>query len=55
MNKENSGFGSESLEQRLKMIYKNFYSLEKSFSDGIFTAQLTINLSDFYDKVRYTR
>lgn len=55
MNKVNSGFGSQSLEQRLKMIYKNFYSLEKSFSDDVFTAQLSINLSDFYDKVRYTR
>ncbi|KFE98113.1 histidine kinase [Chryseobacterium formosense] len=52
--KENSGFGSQSLDQRLKMIYTNFYSLQKNSKNGIFTAELTINLGEFYDKMRYS-
>ncbi len=54
LQKENSGFGSQSFDQRLKLIYKNHYQLRKNISNGVFTAQLTINLSDFYDKVRYS-
>ncbi|WP_419868312.1 histidine kinase [Chryseobacterium sp. CT-SW4] len=54
LQKEKSGFGSQSLDQRLKMIYNNHYKLEKSSKNGIFTAQLTINLGDFYDKMRYS-
>lgn len=55
LSKEKSGFGSQSLEQRLKMIYNNHYNLERSLKNDIFTAELTINLKDFYDKMRYTR
>ncbi|WP_292010499.1 histidine kinase [Chryseobacterium sp.] len=55
LQKEKSGFGSQSLDQRLKMIYSNHYQLEKSSKNGIFTAQLKINLGDFYDKMRYSR
>ncbi|CAD7799604.1 hypothetical protein CHRY9390_00510 [Chryseobacterium aquaeductus] len=55
LEKEHSGFGSQSLDQRLKMIYNNFYTLQKSSKNGIFTAELKINLGEFYDKVRYTR
>lgn len=54
LQKENSGFGSKSFDQRLKLIYKNHYKLTKNISNGIFTAHLTINLSEFYDKVRYS-
>jgi LytS/YehU family sensor histidine kinase len=54
LQKENSGFGSKSFDQRLKLIYKNHYKLSKNISNGIFTAHLTINLSEFYDKVRYS-
>lgn len=54
LEKEKSGFGSQSLDQRLKMIYNNFYSLQKSSKNGIFTAELTINLGEFYDKMRYS-
>jgi len=54
LEKEHSGFGSQSLDQRLKMIYNNFYTLQKSSKNGIFTAELKINLGEFYDKVRYT-
>ncbi|MEA1847742.1 histidine kinase [Chryseobacterium sp. MHB01] len=54
LEKEKSGFGSQSLDQRLKMIYNNFYSLHKQSKNGIFTAELTINLGEFYDKMRYS-
>ncbi|REC41087.1 histidine kinase [Chryseobacterium sp. 5_R23647] len=54
LHKDHSGFGSQSLDQRLKMIYSNFYSLQKSSKNGIFTAELTINLGEFYDKMRYS-
>lgn len=54
LEKEKSGFGSQSLDQRLKMIYNNYYSLQKSSKNGIFTAELTINFGEFYDKMRYS-
>ncbi|KPH13541.1 histidine kinase [Chryseobacterium sp. ERMR1:04] len=54
LEKEKSGFGSQSLDQRLKMIYNNYYQLTKSSKNGIFTAELVINLGEFYDKVRYS-
>ncbi len=54
LHKDHGGFGSQSLDQRLKMIYSNFYSLQKTSKNGIFTAELTINLGEFYDKMRYS-
>ncbi|WP_027378230.1 histidine kinase [Chryseobacterium daeguense] len=54
LEKEKSGFGSQSLDQRLKMIYNTYYSLQKSSKNGIFTAELTINFREFYDKMRYS-
>ena len=54
LHKDHSGFGSQSLDQRLKMIYNNFYTLQKNSKNGIFTAELTINLGEFYDKMRYS-
>lgn len=54
LEKEKSGFGSQSLDQRLKMIYNNHYKLTKSSKNGIFTAELNINLGEFYDKMRYS-
>jgi LytS/YehU family sensor histidine kinase len=54
LEKEKSGFGSQSLDQRLKMIYSTYYQLEKSSKNGIFTAELKINLGEFYDKMRYS-
>lgn len=54
LEKEKSGFGSQSLDQRLKMIYNNHYKLIKSSKNGIFTAELNINLGEFYDKMRYS-
>ncbi|MBT2620279.1 MULTISPECIES: histidine kinase [Chryseobacterium] len=54
LEKEKSGFGSQSLDQRLKMIYNTHYQLHKSSKNGIFTAELQINLGEFYDKMRYS-
>ncbi|CAA7385756.1 histidine kinase [Chryseobacterium fistulae] len=55
LEKEKGGFGSQSLDQRLKMIYPNLYQLKKNSQNGIFTAELKINLGEFYDKMRYSR
>lgn len=54
LHKEKSGFGSQSLDQRLKIIYNTHYQLQKSSKNGIFTAELQINLGKFYDKMRYS-
>ncbi len=54
LEKENSGFGSKSFDQRLKLIYKNHYKLSKNITNGNFVAHLTINLSEFYDKMCYS-
>ncbi|MBB4804953.1 sensor histidine kinase YesM [Chryseobacterium defluvii] len=54
LEKEKSGFGSQSLDQRLKMIYNSHYELTKNSKNGIFTAELKINLGEFYDKMRYS-
>lgn len=44
LRKEKAGFGSETLEQRLKIIYKNQFKLERFAEDGVYTAHLKINL-----------
>ncbi|MDQ1095416.1 MULTISPECIES: histidine kinase [Chryseobacterium] len=54
LEKEKSGFGSQSLDQRLKMIYGNHYHLNRSSKNGIFNAELIINLGEFYDQMRYS-
>lgn len=55
LSKDNSGFGSESLDQRLKMIYKKKFTITKEIHNNIFTAHLKIDLNDKYNQVRYTR
>ncbi|MBW8361469.1 MAG: histidine kinase [Kaistella sp.] len=55
MEKDRSGFGSGSLEQRLKIIYRNRFTLRKTVQDEIFTAYLKIDLNDKYNQVRHTR
>lgn len=44
LRKEKAGFGSETLEQRLKIIYKNHFKLDRFTEDHIYTAHLKINL-----------
>ena len=41
---EKSGFGGESLEQRLKIIYRENYKLERFIEEDVFIAHLKINL-----------
>ena len=47
LRKENSGLGSKTLEQRLKIIYKSHFKLERFTEDNIHTAHLKINLRDY--------
>lgn len=44
LRKEKSGFGGESLEQRLNIIYRDCYKLERFIEDDVFIAHLKINL-----------
>lgn len=44
LQKEKSGFGGESLEQRLKIIYRENYKLERFIEEDVFIAHLKINL-----------
>lgn len=44
MKKENSGLGSELLEQRLKIIYKNNFKLDRYIEDDVYIGHLKINL-----------
>ncbi len=44
LRKEKSGIGSETLEQRLKLIYKNNYKLDRFTEEDVFIAHLKINL-----------
>lgn len=44
LRKEKSGIGSETLEQRLKLIYKNNYRLDRFTEEDVFIAHLKINL-----------
>ena len=44
IKKEKSGIGSKSLEQRLSIIYKNNYKLNKFREEDVFISHLTIDL-----------
>ena len=44
MKKENSGIGSELLEHRLKIIYKNNFKLDKFIEGDVYISYLKINL-----------
>ncbi|OYQ33199.1 histidine kinase [Flavobacterium cyanobacteriorum] len=42
--KEHSGIGSTTLEQRLRIIYKSCFRLERYIEEDVYVAQLKINL-----------
>lgn len=44
LKKENSGIGSETLEQRLKIIYKQHFRLDRFVEGDVYIAHLKINL-----------
>jgi len=52
--KQKGGFGSPSFEERLKIIYGDFFHLNKIVLKGTYTAILKINLREFYNKMRHT-
>ncbi|MFV0469455.1 MAG: histidine kinase [Dysgonomonas sp.] len=51
LKKEKSGIGNASIEQRLDILYKNCYKLERIIDDDVFIAQLKINLNEYKDKM----
>jgi len=51
LNKTHSGIGAQTLEQRLRIIYKDNFKLER-FSEGeVYYAQLKINLLEYKAKM----
>ena len=55
IKKEKGGIGSESLDQRLKIIYGSNYSLERFVEDNVFIAHLKINLLEHKTKMLVAR
>jgi sensor histidine kinase YesM len=47
MKKDRSGLGTITLEQRLKIIYKNQFKLDRLVENNVYTAHLKINLLDY--------
>lgn len=47
IKKEKSGIGTETMEQRLRIIYKNHFKLEKFMEGDVYITHLTINLFDY--------
>lgn len=47
LKKERSGIGAATLEQRLKIIYKNQFKLDKFVENDIYIAHLKINLLEY--------
>ncbi len=54
MKKERAGIGSQTLEQRLGIIYGNHYKLDKFTEEDVFIAHLKINLLGHKTKVLTT-
>ena len=52
LQKERGGIGAETLEQRLRLIYKNHYQLEKFTEREIYVAYLKINLREHKTQMR---
>ncbi len=49
--KEHGGIGTATLEQRLKIIYKSCYRLERHVEEDIYVAQLKINLLEYKNQM----
>lgn len=54
LKKEKSGIGADSLEQRLNILYKNNYKLERYVKEDVYIAHLKINLLEQKAKMRPT-
>lgn len=55
IKKENSGIGTETLEQRLKIIYKEHFKLDRFVEGEIYIAHLKINLLEHKAKMLAAR
>ena len=51
LKKEKSGIGIETLEQRLKIIYKDHFKLERFTEGDVYIAHLKINLLEYKNKM----
>lgn len=51
IKKEKSGFGSETLEKRLQILYKDYFKLDKFIEDDVYIAHLKINLLEHKNKM----
>jgi len=55
IKKENSGIGTETLEQRLKIIYKDHFKFDRFIEGDVYIAHLKINLLEHKAKMLTTR
>ena len=51
IRKEKGGFGTEALEQRLKIIYNDHFKFERFTEDDVYIAHLKIDLLEYKTKV----
>ncbi len=51
LKKEKSGIGTETLEQRLNVIYRDCYKLDRFIEEGVFIAHLKLNLIEYKSKM----
>jgi LytS/YehU family sensor histidine kinase len=51
IKKEKGGFGTEALEQRLKIIYNNHFTFDRFTEDNVYIAHLKIDLLEYKAKV----
>jgi len=54
IKKEKGGFGTEALEQRLKIIYNDHFKFDRFTEDNVYIAHLKINLLEYKDKMLAT-
>ncbi|MCK9208264.1 MAG: hypothetical protein M0P66_14230, partial [Salinivirgaceae bacterium] len=55
MKKDKSGIGTETLEQRLRIIYGDNFKLDRFVENSVFIAHLKINLLEHKVKMRASR
>ena len=51
IKKEKGGFGTEALEQRLKIIYRDHFKLDRFTEDNVYIAHLKIDLLEYKAKM----
>lgn len=54
IKKERGGFGNESIEQRLKIIYGDFFKLDRFIEDDVYISHLKIDLFEYKAKMLAT-